>query len=39
MKGTSVENVKECTGKHCSLRWQRMSEEEQRIYQLLADSL
>jgi hypothetical protein len=32
-----VENVKARTGRHCSLRWKTMSDEERRLYQLLAD--
>jgi hypothetical protein len=37
VKGTNVENVKARTGRHCSLRWRTMPEEERRLYQLLAE--
>jgi hypothetical protein len=33
-----VDNVKERTGKHCSLRWRDMSVQERLLYTQLAEA-
>jgi hypothetical protein len=38
VKGTNVDNVKERTGKHCSLRWRDMSAQEKLLYTQLAEA-
>jgi hypothetical protein len=38
VKGTNVDNVKERTGKHCSLRWRDMSVQERLLYTQLAEA-
>jgi hypothetical protein len=32
--GTGVVNIKQKTGKHCSLRWKAMALEEKRLYEV-----